>query len=120
MRKSFAFCFFIFLFFVVSASLVFSQKREKTALQMPEVEPFSINIGKSFAASSSHSKTLSNKTDRTVIAEDFTDALEIIRNNHVGGKKNDYNHLTKTSISAMLRTLDPHSNYFDSTDIEDL
>jgi len=120
MRKSFAFCFFVFLFFVVSASLVFSQKREKTALQMPEVEPFSINIGKSFAASSSHSKTLSKKTDRNVIAEDFTDALEIIRNNHVGGKKNDYNRLTKTSISAMLRTLDPHSNYFDSTDYEEL
>jgi len=120
MRKSFAFCFFVFLFFVVSASLVFSQKREKTALQLPEVEPFSINIGKSFAASSSHSKTLSNRTDRTVIAEDFTDALEIIRNNHVGSKKNDYNRLTKTSISAMLRTLDPHSNYFDSTDYEEL
>jgi len=120
MRKSFVFCFFVFLFFVVSASLVFSQKREKTALQLPEVEPFSINIGKSFAASSSHSKTLSNRTDRYVIAEDFTDALEIIRNNHVGGKKNDYNRLTKTSISVLLRTLDPHSNYFDSTDYEEL
>jgi len=120
MMKSFAFCFFIFLFFVVSAALIFSQEREKTALQMPEVEPFSINIGKSFAASSSQSKTLSNKTDRNVIVEDFTDALEIIRNNHVGGKKNDYNRLTKTSISAMLRTLDPHSNYFDSADYEEL
>ncbi|MGI9055384.1 MAG: S41 family peptidase [Pyrinomonadaceae bacterium] len=117
MKKSFA---FIFLFIAVSASLVFPQKKAKTVSQLPEVEPFSIGLGKSFAASTSQSKTFSSKTNRKTISEDFADALEIIRNNHVSGKKNDYNRLTKTSISAMLRTLDPHSNYFDSADYEEL
>ena len=117
MKKSFA---FIFLFFAVSASLVFPQKKAKTVSQLPEVEPFSIGLGKSFAASIAKSKAFSSKTNRETISEDFADALEIIRNNHVGGKKNDYNRLTKTSISAMLRALDPHSNYFDSADYEEL
>ena len=111
---------FAFLLIAVSVSLVFPQKSAKTVSQLPEVEPFSIGLGKSFSASSAHSKTFAAKINNAAIAEDFADALEIIRKNHVGGRKNDYNRLTKSSISAMLHTLDPHSNYFDSTDYEEL
>ena len=111
---------FAFLLIAVSVSLVFPQKSAKTVSQLPEVEPFSIGLGKSFSASSAQSKTFAAKINKAAIAEDFADALEIIRKNHVGGRKNDYNRLTKSSISAMLHTLDPHSNYFDSTDYEEL
>ena len=108
------------MFLTVCVSPVLSQKREKTISQLPVVEPFSISQGKSFSASPSQPKTFAPQTKKTAIAEDFTDALEIIKNNHIGGKKIDYSRLTKSSISAMLRSLDPHSNYFDAADYEQL
>jgi carboxyl-terminal processing protease len=117
MRKNYV---LIVLFLTVCVSFVFPQKRENTVSQLPVVEPFSLSRGKSFSASPSQPKPSAPQTKKTEIAEDFTDALEIIKNNHVGGKKTDYSRLTKSSISAMLRTLDPHSNYFDAADYERL
>ena len=54
------------------------------------------------------------------ISQDFTDALSIIQQNYVDGKKLDYNNVYKSSIVGMLRTLDPHSNYFDREEYEEL
>ena len=99
---------------------VFGQKKEKTVSQLPEIEPFSLSRGKSFSASSSQPKSFASQTDRNTIAGDFSEALEIIGKNHVGGKKINYNQLTKSSISGMLHSLDPHSNYYDSADYEQL
>jgi carboxyl-terminal processing protease len=111
---------YIFLFLIVSALTVFGQKKEKTVSQLPEIEPFSLSRGKSFSASSSQPKSFASQTDRNTIAGDFSEALEIIGKNHVGGKKINYNQLTKSSISGMLHSLDPHSNYYDSADYEQL
>jgi len=44
---------------------------------------------------------------------DLSDALAIIQDNYVDGNKLDYNSIFKSSISGMLRVLDPHSNYMD-------
>jgi carboxyl-terminal processing protease len=112
---------FIFVVFSCSISFAFGQKNEKTISQLPDVEPFVISRGKSFSASSSaQPKSFNTRSNHDSITEDFKQALEIIRGNHVSGKKADYNRLTKSSISAMLRTLDPHSNYFDANDYEEL
>ena len=48
------------------------------------------------------------------IEQDSSEALTIIQDNYVDGKKLDYNELFKSSIDGMLHTLDPHSNYFDA------
>lgn len=48
---------------------------------------------------------------RQRIAEDFTDAISVARDNFAG--QLDFNKATKASITGMLRTLDPHSMYFD-------
>jgi carboxyl-terminal processing protease len=48
---------------------------------------------------------------RQRIADDFTDAITVARNNFAG--QLDFNKITKSSITGMLRTLDPHSMYFD-------
>ena len=117
MKKRYFFVFLLFIFFVPVA---FAQKKEKSISQLPEPEPFMISRGKSFSASTSQSKTITAQTNRETIAEDFSEALEIIRGNHFGGKKIDYNRLAKSSISSMLRTLDPHSNYYDSADYDEL
>ena len=52
------------------------------------------------------------------IEQDIAEALTVIESNHVVGKKIDYNEVFKTSIDAMLHTLDPHSNYFDAKEFE--
>ena len=54
------------------------------------------------------------------ITKDFVEALDIIKKYHVAGKTVNYQELTKSSISSMLRTLDPHSNYFDENEYAEL
>lgn len=54
------------------------------------------------------------------IAQDYAEALELIRRFHIDGKSLNYNELTKSSINAMLNTLDPHSNYFDAAEYQEL
>ncbi len=52
------------------------------------------------------------------IEKDVAEALTMIEDNYIGGKKIDYNDLFKTAIDNMLHTLDPHSNYFDAKEFE--
>ncbi len=52
------------------------------------------------------------------IEQDVSEALSLIEENYVGGKKLDYNDVFKTTIDSMLHTLDPHSNYFDAKEFE--
>jgi len=62
------------------------------------------------------------KTSKPVAVEDIesdvAEALSIIEDNHVDGKKLDYNEVFKSTIDSMLHTLDPHSNYFDAKEFE--
>jgi carboxyl-terminal processing protease len=53
-----------------------------------------------------------------MIQSDIREALSIIENNHVGGKRLDYNEIFKSSIDSALHALDPHSNYFDAKEFE--
>ncbi|HLM60163.1 MAG TPA: S41 family peptidase, partial [Pyrinomonadaceae bacterium] len=119
MRRNF---FYFPAFVVITALSVFAQ--QKAASQLPEVEPFKIAHGTSFSASVPQAKenfpAKTNQIPETRVSADFSAALEIIRNNHVDGKKIDYNDLTKSSLNSMLRTLDPHSNYYDSADYDEL
>lgn len=51
---------------------------------------------------------------------DVTEAIEVIKQNYVGGTALNYNDVFKASIEGMLRVLDPHSNYFDPVEFEEL
>ncbi len=106
------------------AASVCAQTVPPTVSQLPDFKPFKIASGTSFFASVPQTKESvvknSAQIKSDVISQDFADALEIINKNYVGGKRTDYNELTKSSLTAMLRSLDPHSNYFDSTEYEDL
>ena len=53
-----------------------------------------------------------------MVESDMKEALGVIQGNYAGAKALDYNDLFKTSIDAMLHTLDPHSNYFDAKEFE--
>jgi carboxyl-terminal processing protease len=54
------------------------------------------------------------------VADDFQEALKIIEDKYVDGNKLDYNNVYKSSIMGMLRTLDPHSSYFDREEFDEL
>jgi carboxyl-terminal processing protease len=54
------------------------------------------------------------------IEEDFQEALRLVEDHYVEGSKLDYNAVFKSSITGMLRSLDPHSNYFDKEEFDEL
>lgn len=55
-----------------------------------------------------------------LIEKDFDEAVRVIQENYVEAKKLDYNSVFKSSIIGMLRSLDPHSNYYDREEYEEL
>ncbi len=55
-----------------------------------------------------------------LVERDFDEALNVIQEQYVEGKGLDYNALFKSSIIGMLRSLDPHSNYYDREEFEEL
>jgi carboxyl-terminal processing protease len=61
-------------------------------------------------------------TDPKIISiqRDFDEALKMIQDQYVDGKKLSYNDVFKSSIIGMLRSLDPHSNYYDREEFEEL
>ena len=60
-------------------------------------------------------------TDATeALSQDFAEALSVIQDHYIEGNKLDYNNVFKSSITGMLRSLDPHSNYFDPQEFEEM
>jgi len=55
-----------------------------------------------------------------VIEKDFDEAMKVIQENYIEGKKLDYSAIFKSSIIGMLRSLDPHSNYYDREEYDEL
>ncbi len=117
---------FLISILLLTTVTVFSQIT-KTAISPVKnlVEPFQISRGKSFnvapaSAPRAEPNIGSQNSQNQQIEADYGEALQLIQKNHFKGKKSDLNKLTKNSISAMLRTLDPHSHYFDTAEYEDL
>ena len=54
------------------------------------------------------------------VQRDFDEALTMIKEQYVDGKKLSYNDVFKSSIIGMLRSLDPHSNYYDREEFDEL
>ncbi|MDQ5844281.1 MAG: S41 family peptidase [Acidobacteriota bacterium] len=67
----------------------------------------------STSASAAGSRPRVNSVTSAMVKTDLSEALSVIENNYVDGKKLDYNSVFKSSISGMLTALDPHSTYFD-------
>lgn len=89
------------------------------------VDPFTIDQGSSFSASTpvrsvSASEKSSMAPAARVIVSDIRQALDLIRRNHIDGVKLDSADLTKASVGSMLAELDPHSNYFDAAEFSEL
>ena len=65
----------------------------------------------------SRGRSPADNAARARIADDFSKAMLVAKDNYAG--QVDFNKVTKASITGMLRTLDPHSMYFDRQQWED-
>lgn len=54
------------------------------------------------------------------VERDFDEALKLVQEQYIDGRKLNYNDVYKSSILGMLRSLDPHSNYYDRQEFEEL
>lgn len=54
------------------------------------------------------------------VQRDFDEAMKLIQEQYIDGKKLNYNEVYKSSIIGMLRSLDPHSNYYDREEFDEL
>lgn len=70
--------------------------------------------------SSGTSRRASRTRGVTSTEDDFQEALRLVEDHYIEGSKLDYNTVFKSSITGMLRSLDPHSNYFDREEFEEL
>jgi carboxyl-terminal processing protease len=116
----------LLLFSLAITSFGQSKQTTKAYSNLDEIEPFRISRGSSFSASSAKKPSpneftsSANEIFQEITKQDYSDVLNLIRENHVSGKKINLAELTKSSISSMLRALDPHSSYFDQSEFQEL
>jgi carboxyl-terminal processing protease len=72
------------------------------------------------AGRTNSSSTRSTSRAALETTPDFEEALRVIERHYVEGSRLDYNSVFKSSILGMLRSLDPHSNYYDRDEYEEL
>lgn len=108
---------------LLCASLVQpARTQDRQYTQLPNSEPFTISEGSSFAASgtSGVSRPASRNLRIQTIEADLQEAIEIISRNHASGSSLRRETLIDAAISSMLKTLDPHSNYYNAAEFQDL
>src|SRR5689334_21761172 len=74
-------------------------------------EPFSIKPGSTFSASGSGAGVTNAGVNR--LSSDIAEAESLIRQNSVVSPHVTNADMTKSVLTGALRSLDPHSNYFD-------
>ncbi|MGI9068702.1 MAG: S41 family peptidase [Pyrinomonadaceae bacterium] len=105
MRKRYYLPAIVFCLLTLSFPSIYSQQNGSTrrAGSSSEVVP----------PASAPENSRARPSNAAVVKSDLSEALALIENNYVDGKKLDYNSVFKSSISGMLSALDPHSNYLD-------
>lgn len=103
---------------------VVPQRSEIPFAESTSSDPFRIAPGTSFSASSGKEKTLDKPTASRSLSDellaDLAESFSIIQNNHAAGNALNRQRMLKTSIRTMLRSLDPHSNYYDPAEFSAL
>lgn len=99
---------------------VFAQQKQQPQPQLPTAG--SSAAGRGAAGANGTGRRSSRNASNTIplIERDFDEAVRMIQQNYIEGDKLDYNSVFKSSIIGMLRSLDPHSNYYDREEYEEL
>jgi carboxyl-terminal processing protease len=107
------------VFFILALLAAVPATAQLKSLLQPS-EPFSIMPGSSFAASGGSSAAVTGSAKVAAISSDVREAEELVRRYHVYGRRIEARDMTKVVIDGMLRSLDPHSNFYDSVEWKDL
>jgi carboxyl-terminal processing protease len=86
--------------------------------QRSQTQPKSNGVGVDTPSRRVNRPTASAAT--SAVDRDFQEALKVIQEQYVDGRKLNYNDVYKSSIIGMLRSLDPHSNYYDREEFDEL
>jgi carboxyl-terminal processing protease len=108
----------LFVLALLIPGLIIAQQRQQGQLPVGSASP-----GKPGAGSTATGRRSSRPRSAAGIAPivgDFDEALKLVEDNYVDGRKLDYNSVFKSSITGMLRSLDPHSNYFDKEEFDEM
>lgn len=104
----------------VLTSLVVASLSGQTA-ELPRSTDFDISPGRSFSASTGKPKTPPKPPVLySSVLTDVSEAMSVIGKNHVGGSKIKMDAVAASSIKEMLRSLDPHSRFYTSSEYADL
>lgn len=85
-------------------------------------EIFSIGRGTLFSATATKNNkpAIPNRTKSEMVVGDIEEAIEIISQNYVSPDEARPELIVKAGLNSMLRSLDPHSSYYDKAEFEDL
>ncbi|MEO7674597.1 MAG: S41 family peptidase, partial [Pyrinomonadaceae bacterium] len=112
---------FVSLLCILATTPVYAQNAKITQNPQPtDPDPFQLASGSSFYAAGAGRSRPSSAMSKETVAWDYEAALQIIKNNHADGPRLDTGSLTASAITSMLKTLDPHSNYYRASDYQDL
>lgn len=116
-KKIFSLAFIALFALTFSGQLVFAQQKRQ-----PQAPGGSTSASKPNTTPTVPGRRVARSTSSAIppIERDFDEALRVIQENYIEGKKLDYNAVFKSSIIGMLRSLDPHSNYYDREEYEEL
>jgi len=93
---------------------------QQSGAQPPATRRPAPSVGDAPAASPGARTRRPRPTDATEsLEQDVAEALTVIQDNYVDGNKVKYDEVFKSSIIGMLRTLDPHSNFYDAKEFEE-
>ena len=114
----------IAIYLLVISCLTGQIPAQATAQLNPAVDPFSLKAGSTFSASGGSPDKAANEGGSSAkaarIAADIREAEEILARNYIDSKPVRSPDLTKTALEGALRSLDPHSNFFDAAEWKDL
>lgn len=97
-------------------TLIYAQQGSAPKATTTTAQPGAANRS---AATSRATRGRASSNSSAEVEQDVAEALTIIQDNYVDGSKLDYNIIFKSSITGMLRVLDPHSNYFDRAEFDE-
>lgn len=104
------------LFVAISLPVFVSAQNQGSSVSPPK--PSTPSTGPTTTRRTRATRLPSNATANA--EQDFAEALTIIQENYIDGNKLDYNAVFKSSIIGMLRSLDPHSNYYDREEFDEM
>lgn len=113
----------ITVFALTAFSFTISAQNEKTPSLGSDNKSFTISSGSTFSATGKTTETKSPGSAASpakAISSEVEEILNLVKNNHVSGRKLKTEMLVGSAITTMLQQLDPHSSYYTPDEFREL